>query len=252
MIRPRPTSMLCARRALAGSFAWCAGVWLLASACGPGVATPMPEPPTVFNLNDVGQPDTMTVDYPNDPDIKAIHVFAGRLPAHTTVRVTNLDRTNDTAAVTLPSDELGAELLIAAVDGDELRFEAVLDGVRSAPADAIFVAESADGRFFHLDPAPRFDCLTLGYALDFATEQASLDLSNGCSTPVALDNPRLRLGVDDFALQTALPLEIPSGESTQLDLTFMRAAGGFREDILFFDVALDGTTRRYPVTLRAE
>jgi hypothetical protein len=212
----------------------------------------MPEPPTVFDLRDVGQPDTTTVDYPNDPDIKAIHVFAGRLPAHTTVRVTNLDRTNDTVAVTLPSNELGAELLIAAVDGDELRFEAVLDGVRSAPADAVFVSDSADGRFFHLDPAARFDCLTFGYALDFASEQASLGLTNGCATPVTLDNPRLRLQIEDFALQTAVPLEVPSGESAPLDLTFTRAAAGFREDILFFDVTLDGATLRYPITLRAE
>jgi hypothetical protein len=214
----------------------------------------MPEPPTVFDLDSVGQPDVLSVAYPNDPDIKVIRVFAGKLPPHTTVRVTNLDRSSPTVALTVPSAAAAGDLLVAVADGEELRFEAVLDGERSAPADAIFVADSADGRAFHLDTAPRFECLRLepGYALDFTAEQALLSVTSDCASPLVLENPRLRLGAPDFALETALPLEIPAQESANLSFSFSRSAAGFREDIVLFDVALEGATIRYPITLRAE
>lgn len=254
MTRPRFISIFRARRALAGSAVWCAGLWSLASACGPGVATPMPEPPTVFDLESVGQPELLSVAYPDEPDIKVIRVFAGKLPAHTTVRVTNLDRSSPTVAVTVAAPGAAADLYVGVADGEELRFEAVLDGARSAPADAIFVADSADGRAFHLDAAPRFECLRLepGYALDFAAERGLLSLSNDCASPLTLENPRLRGGAPDFALETSLPLDVPAQGSAALSFNFTRSAVGFREDILLFDVALDGTTIRYPVTLRAE
>lgn len=252
MTRHRLPSLFRARRALAGSFVWLAGLGLGTSACGPGVATPMPEPPTVFDLDSVGQPELLSVAYPNDPDIKVIRIFAGKLPAHTTVRATNLDRTDATVAVTVSSARAAADLFIAVIDGEELRFEAVLDGVRSAPADALFVADSADGRAFHLDAAPRFACLELDYSLELTTGQASLDLANGCASAITLDNQRLRLGAPDFALETTLPLEVPAAQSAPLSFGFTRAAAGFREDISLFDVTLDGATIRYPITLRVE
>jgi hypothetical protein len=231
-----------------------AGVWLLASACGPGVATPMPEPPTVFDLTAVGQPSGLVAAAGKEPDSKTIHVFEDRLPAHSTVRVTNLDRMDPTVAVDVPEGR-GTDLIVSVIDGEELRFEAVTGELRSEPADAIFVLDDPLSGAFHLAPAERFACLKLepGYRLDITgATRATLSLENGCASPLTLDNPRSRLALPDFTLDTAPPIEVAAAASTELTVDFAPAAPGVREDVLFIDVTLDGTTLRYPFTLRAE
>src|SRR3954469_19736465 len=85
----RPSRSSRRRRALASS-PLTAGVWLLASACGPGVATPMPEPPTAFDLSGFDLPTT-SVSQPVDDSVLVIETATGNVPPGATVRVTNLD-----------------------------------------------------------------------------------------------------------------------------------------------------------------
>jgi hypothetical protein len=189
-----------------------------------------------------------------EPDSKTIQVYEDRLPAHSTVRVTNLDRTDPTVAADVPEGR-AADLVVSVIDGEELRFEAVSGELRSQPADAIFVLDDALSGAFHLAPAERFACLKLepGYRLDITgAPRATLSLENGCASALSLDNARSRLALPDFTLETSLPIEVAAATSAELTVDFVAAASGVREDVLFVDVTLDGTTLRYPVTLWAE
>jgi hypothetical protein len=214
----------------------------------------MPEPPTVFDLNVVGPPQGVVAVAGKEPDSKTIEVYEGRLPANSTVRVTNLDRMSATVAVDV-AEGLSADLIISVTDGEELRFEAITPEQRSQPGDAIFVLDDALSGAFHLAPSERFTCLKLepGYRLDLAgATQVTLSLENACEGSVTLDNARRRLALPDFALESALPIEVAPATSTELSVSFASAAAGVREDVLFFDVTLDAVTIRYPITLRSE
>jgi hypothetical protein len=127
--------------------------------------------------------------------------------------------------------------------------------VLSAPADAIISRPNALEQAFQLTPAPRFACLTLspGFTLDFnEATHATLGIENACDESVQLSNPRSRLALADFALPATVPAEVPTGESRVVAVDFTRGTAGLREDVLFIDVTLAGTTIRYPITLRAE
>jgi hypothetical protein len=249
----RPLRVRRARHALASSTLMTAGVWLLASACGPGVATPMPEPPTVFDLSGFTDP-TMTAHQPLDNRVLVIQTGRGNVPNGATVRVTNLDTTD--AVVAGPGTPQGGfAVALIVTDGQELRFEWVNGAEHSAPADAIISRSDPLGQLFRLTPSARFACLALtpGFALDFSgMAQATLGIENGCDDAVQLSNPRSRLTLADFALPATLPADVPAGESTQISVDFTRGAAGLREDVLFLDVTLTGTTIRYPIALRAD
>ena len=245
-----------AKRALASSWLLPAGVWLLASACGPGVATPMPEPPaaTAFDLSGISGATTSTAKQPLDTRVLVIESATGNVPQGATVRVTNLD-TMDAVVAGIGNPNGGFEVDLIVTDGQELRFEWVSDAERSAPADAIITRRDPNAQNFSASPAPRFDCLKLspGFVLDLAgTTHATLGIENGCTSAVQLANPRSRLTLTDFALPGALPASVGVGESAQISVDFTRTTPGIREDVLFIDVTLAGTTIRYPVTLRAE
>jgi hypothetical protein len=230
-----------------------AGVWLLASACGPGAATPMPEPPTLFDLNQVGQPQVEVVTHPNDPNVEQIEGRAGAVPAGATVHITNLDRQDPPAAVDARADG-GFLLPVIVTNGEELRFEWLLGARRSSAADALFVKTQPAANVFTLEPSPRFDCLKLTPAdtLDFdSAAQASLTLENNCPEPLALSNARARLGLTDFALQTQPATALEPGTKSELVVDFTRSQAGLREDVLLLDVTRAATTIRYPITLRA-
>jgi hypothetical protein len=250
----RPLRVRRARHALASSTLMTAGVWLLASACGPGVATPMPEPPTVFDLSGFMDPLTAAMNTPLDSRVLVVETGRGNVPPGATVRVTNLDTTDPVVAG--PGTAQGGfkvDLIVA--DGQELRFEWVNGAEHSAPADGIISRSDPLGQSFRLTPAARFACLALtpGFALDFSgTAHATLGIENGCDDAVQLSNPRSRLTLADFALPATLPADIPAGESAEITVDFTRGAAGLREDVLFFDATLAGTTIRYPVTLRAQ
>lgn len=230
-----------------------ASVWLLASACGPGVATPMPEPPIAFDLGAINNMEVTPTKQPNDPDAVVFPAGAGTVPAGAVVRITNLDRVNDTSATNATS--LGSFEAVAQVtNGEELRFEWVSDSERSAPADAIFVRPDPAAQY-QLAPSPRFACLKLtpGFVLDFAGKtEVTLGLENGCDDTVTLSNVRTRLSLADFALPATLPPEIAAGESARIAVDFARSVVGLREDVLLIDVTLGTETIRYPITLRAE
>lgn len=254
---PCPPRSSRARRALASSWLLSAGVWLLASACGPGVATPMPEPPaaTAFDLEGIADKGVVTsAKQPLDPRVLVIEAAMGNVPEGASVRVTNLD-TRDAVVAGVGNANGGFEVALIVTDGQELRFEWVSDTERSAPADAIVSRDDPNAPNFELALAPRFDCLKLspGFVLDFdATTHATLGIENACTEAVLLANPRSRLALTDFALPATVPANVPAGESTEVSVDFTRASPGIREDVLFIDVTLAGTTVRYPITLRAE
>jgi hypothetical protein len=225
-----------------------AGVWLLASACGPGAATPMPQPPTVFDLNRVGPPETLATAR----GYEHLEGLPGTVPARATVRVTNLDRPVQTAAVdALANGAFNLEVVVSS--GEELRFEWTDGTKRSAPADAFFVKPDPAQAEFELQPSARFDCLELSppYALEFAeADSLALTLTNNCDDTLTLADPRARIGLPAFTLPADLP-SLASGESSEVVVSF---DGGdpavFEEDTLLFDVTLGSETIRYPVTLR--
>jgi hypothetical protein len=250
----RPLRVSRAQRTLASSALVTAGVWLLASACGPGVATPMPEPPTVFDLSGFMDPTPGVVHTPLDNRVLVLETTRGNVPPGATVRVTNLD-TTDTVVAGPGTPQGGFEVALIVTDGQELRFEWVNGAERSAPADAIISRPDPLGEFFRLNPSPRFACLKVipGFVLELDEKNhAMLGIENGCDDPVQLSNLRSRLSLRDFALPATVPAEVPAGESAEIEVDFTRDSAGLREDVLFIDVTLAGTTIRYPITLRAE
>jgi hypothetical protein len=254
MPRFRPHRVSRARHAAASSALMTAGVWLLASACGPGVATPMPEPPTVFDLSGFMDPLAAGAKTPLDSRVLVLQTSRGNVPPGATVRVTNLD-TTDPVVAGPGTAQGGFEVDLVVTDGQELRFEWVNGAEHSAPADGIISRPDPRGESYRLTPAPRFDCLELspGFVLDFdGTTRATLGIENACAETVQLGNPRTRLTLADFALPATVPDAIPSGESRAISIDFTRDTAGLREDVLFIDVTLTGTTIRYPITLRAE
>jgi len=242
-----------ARRALASSAPLTAGVWLLASACGPGVATPMPEPPTAFDLSGFDQ-SAVTAKIPLDDRVLVIQTATGNVPEGATVRVTNLDSTDPVAAgAGTPQGGFEVDLIVS--DGQELRFEWVNGSEHSAPADAVISRPDPVSQSFQIAVAPRFACLKLAPGLVLAFDgktHATLGVENGCADAVTFTNPRSRLGLSDFALPATPPADVAPGKSAQIGVDFTRSAAGLREDVLFLDVTLSGQTIRYPITLRAE
>ena len=214
------------------------------------IATPMPEPPTAFDLS--GFPDATSAKTPLDDRALVIQAATGNVPQGATVRVTNLDSVDPVVAG--PGNAQGGfEVDMIVSDGQELRFEWVNGAERSAPADAIVSRPNPAGQFFQIALAPRFACLKLspGFVLDFSGAHATLGVENACDNAVTFTNPRSRLGLADFAMP-ATPPDIAPGESAEIGVDFTRGAAGLREDVLFLDVTLAGETIRYPVTLRAE
>lgn len=253
MSRPPSRPSLRSGRAFASS-ALLVGVWLLASACGPGVATPMPEPPSaVFDLDGINRdPMPATVDL-SETDAAYVLGGVGTVPADATVRITNLDQTYEVFATTASASG-SFKAVVFARSGDELRFEWIKDGRHSEPVDALAQIDPDLGIVF-VQRSSRFDCLILspGYALDFSTDASrTLTMDNGCGEPVALANPRSRLGLTDFSLDRTLPLDVAPAEAADLGFGFTPAAAGPREDVWFVDVTRGAETQRYPITLRSE
>lgn len=254
MSRTRAPRSLSSALSRAGAALVPAGVWLLASACGPGVATPMPEPPS-FDLKEVNKEGAeVAVNQPADPDVHVMVGARGAVPKGAIVRVTNLDQMEEVSAVNA-DDQGGFEAYVRVFDGEELRFEWTDGERRSTPGDAIFVWPDPASSTFRLDESPRFDCLRLepGLVLDFAADgEAALTLHNDCSEAISLDNARSRLMLTDFSLPDTLPLDISAGDSAELVVGFTRGAAGLREDVFLIDTTLGTDTIRYPITLRAE
>ncbi len=178
----------CARAGFAPALAVCAG--LSAFSCAPGVATPVPEPPTL-NLARVGPP---TGAQPvSEPAVNGTHLYGspGAAPSGALLRVTNLDGSDPPSAVSVLADgSFDVSLVVAS--GQELRFDWLRGDQVGAPQDAHFVNVPPP---FRLEPSTRFACLTLtpGFVVDFrqAATQTLL-VVNDCAAAVSLSTPRVR------------------------------------------------------------
>lgn len=230
---------------LAPSLSWLVSIGVLVSACGsPGATTPMPEPLSL-DPSQVTEPAAIVSEasYPSPTNFSGASRAA---PPSAMLRVTNLDRNDPTVATTTQAD--GSFTLAVVVDvGNELRFQAVVNGVRLEPVDTRFEADHT------LTPVLRPACIELdpGYALDLGKVAATgeLGIKNACADAIIVDNPRFRLGLADFALSTTLPVTLDSGKNAALTVTFAPTATGQREDVLFVDITERGTPVRYPFTL---
>jgi hypothetical protein len=180
------------------------------------------------------------------PELPAIVGDAGSVPPGAQVSLTDLD-------TTLPPTIVGADAdgsFLVPLDfnsGDELRLEVVRGDERSLPTD-LLVSDA-----FEISAPARLDCLQfepeLSVQLKSDPPTASLSITNHCATDAVLENARLRAGVTDFSLATALPLTIPTGETGTLDVALSPPSAPPEVDVLFVDVTADGTTVRYPITL---
>ncbi len=216
-------------------------------ACGPGVATPIPEPPTL-QLGRIGLPKMESAAEPTAAGGRHIYGAPGAAPFNAVVRVTNLERTDPPAVASALGDG-SFDLTLTVLGGEELRFDWQRDGVRGAPEDALFVADG--DKAFHLVPSARFACIQLdpGFELDFSVvDTRLLTVHNGCTSDAVLATPRERVGATDFSFQTTLPITMGAGQSSDLSALFVRSQPSAREDTLFFDVTVGAQTVRYPVT----
>jgi hypothetical protein len=252
---PRVARTLTRERALLATLA--TSLWF-ASGCGPGAATPMPEPPPLsptlpVDITLVGPPHAVIVPT-TEGTAQELDGAPGAAPSNAVVRVTNLDGADPAYATTASADGHFA-ITLPVKFGDELRFEWLLGTDRSVPVDALYLADTSGS--FQLQPSPRFDCVTLspGFVLDFGAAQhdmLSLQVQNNCSTELSIDSHSLRRNLPDFSCSTATPLTFAAGTSATLDVNLARTGNAVVEDTLFFNLTQSGTTIRYPVTLSTD
>jgi len=218
-------------------------LWSTAGAlgCGPQGATPMPEPPSI----DGGRigPGLLGVIALSEPHQVPIVGEPGAATPGATLRALNLDLDLPVVSATVAPDGSFSTAVLAST-GNELRFQAVREGMRSTPADFLYTSAGGD----QLTASQRFACLALspGFELDLPVSgSARLRIENSCDGALTVATPRFRSG-GRFTLDSSLPLEIPAGGEGTLDL---RLASPGAEDVLFLDVAQGAQTLRYPVGL---
>jgi len=225
--------------------------FVFAGGCGPGVATPMPEPPSLIDPTLLGAPEiTPAVASPGFVDIAG---RPGAAPPNATVRVTNLDGQDLPYSTTAYPD--GHFLVsVAAADGNELRFEWLTADQRSAPSDVLFLQPGSAS--FSLQPSPRFDCVELspGFVLDFATTAADtvpLQIKNQCASALSIGAVTLRRGSPDFAPVSDAVGAFPPGSVATITVAHTATSANAAEDTLFVSLSQGGTVIRYPITLSA-
>ena len=236
------------RALLATSLIWFAG------GCGPGAATPMPEPPSI--LPSLLGPPTGEVK----PVIAGTQGFVdieggpGAAPANATIRVTDLDKTDVPYSSKAFAD--GHFVVSLPVDyNDELRFEWQYGDKRSKPTDVLFLQAGTSS--FRLQPSPRFDCvqLTPGFVLEFANTSAdtlTLQIENQCASDLSVGSATLRRSLPDFVLPTGTPGTYPPGNVASLAVSHVATGAASEENTLFVALSQGGTTIRYPITLSAQ
>jgi hypothetical protein len=208
----------------------------------------MPEPPAIDGRQIAPfVPDIIILA---DPPTLVVQGESGAATPDSTVRALNLD--NATAGVeTLSRADGSFELIIAAAQGDELRFEVLAGALRSPPVDVILTQSGVNDAFV---PSPRHGCVRLvpGLQVPFAQAgSARLVVNNDCAEIVSLSAPRLRSGASAFELLTPLPLDVMPGGSAELELDFDPNAMLPAEDVLFIDLGREDELIRYPVGLYA-
>jgi hypothetical protein len=206
----------------------------------------MPEPPA-FDGSRIGPvvPDVRLFVEPHPVVVKG---QPGAVTPGSLVRALNLDAVEPAVQVSSARDGSFQLTLLANV-GDEVRFEAVAGGLRSAPIDVIVSQVDSEDAF---EPSPRHDCVELepGYQVPLASSgRAQWIIRNTCDDVLSLGTPRFRLtttGTGELTLVTALPLAVPPGESASLELTSAPGATLPADQVLFIDVSLAERLIRYP------
>jgi hypothetical protein len=225
---------------------------LAATWCGPQVATPLPEPPSIDGRK-IG-PDLDVITVLSEPHPLSIVGEVGAVTPGSVVRVLNLDETS--AAVSAQAGADGAfEITVMVSSGDELRFQAVQGNVRSEPVDFIHGGLAAAAA---LTPSPRHACVVLQPGLELRYDELGprpLRVLNDCAEPLSLAAPRFRLGEGEFEIdlesESQLPLVVPPGSEATLDISLLELPPPAREDVLFIDFSVGGETIRYPIGLYA-
>jgi len=221
--------------------AHCASSALLLSSllagCGPGAATPVPEPPAL-QTDKIGIPAMIAVA----GGTLTLQGAAGAAPPHATILVTDLDAT--TAAVATSAAEDGRfAITVPTNDGDEQRLVALVDGVRSRPFDFKSVANA-------LVESPRPSCLTVTPGLLAsvrANSKVSFKFENSCNGVVTLQAPRSRTGDAAVSFDTQFTASIASGASASFVVNVAASAAPTLDEVVFIDVAVEGQTIRYPL-----
>jgi hypothetical protein len=224
------------------------GAFVALFGCGPGGATPMPEPPALGVVDSTKvAPVAGVVGGASFPRSVPFEGKAGAAPAGAIVRVMNLDSAAASATTTAAADG-SFQLNLEVTPEDELRFQVISETERSEPSDMRVEAGA-----FSLTPVVRLDCITLkpGYVVRFASSssEASLEVTNTCPTSVTLQNPRMRSDAAAFELATTLPLSVPSNASQSLQFELLRTENAVHEDVWFVDITLPNRSVRYPITL---
>ncbi len=213
-------------------------------ACGPGAATPLPEPPSI----DVTRVSTGGEAMPlAGPAPVQLIGEVGATPARATVRVLNLDDTRPAVATTSGPDGTFA-LGILAAEGNELRLEARSGEATTAPVD-VRVLRNLSG----VAPVERPDCVAFEAPwLEVPTFGVQrLDVTNECTGELRIEAVSLRLGSAGFAVEAFAPETLEPGQASSIAVTFA-ADEAQAEDVLFVSVSVDGQLVRYPISLRVQ
>lgn len=215
---------------------------VLFAACGPGGASPIPQPPIL------AVPTDKLSTEPPDGSARQFPFVLGALGAAiagSTLRVTNLDDAEAPSEAPVAANG-SFRLEVVSSPGDELRFEVLsADGRRSPPTDASLNND------YTLSRSPRFDCLSFFpplWVAGEAGETVRLEVENACGSDVGFDSARFRLAPESAAVATPLPLTIAAGERGEIEIVLSDAAGA-DDNVLLLDVTSAASTIRYPVTI---
>jgi hypothetical protein len=209
----------------------------------------MPEPPSLDgSLIGPSLLPGPTINVLSDPEPVRLAGRAGAATPGAQVQVLDLDGAQPPVTATVGADG-SFEVTVLASGGDELRFQVRQRGERSVPVDFIYASDTED----LLTPSPRHACVVLqpGFEVELAAGRASVRLQNDCPALIQLASPRFRIGAD-FALLTALPLVVASGEFVALEIELRNPPPPAREDIWFVDVTLGSSPLRYPIGVFAD
>jgi hypothetical protein len=227
------------------SGAWAAGA-LLVAACG---VSPQPEPP-------VHDPPTIDVARVSLGDDGAGLVLSGSegavLPGGSELRALHLDSAVPEVAVLVRADG-SFEAAVSGAREHTFRLQAFLGELRSSPVDVTGVVSVVPDDGVVPVEAPLGDCLELDPPLELgplaAGADAELQITNGCSSDVALSDLRLRQGSPAWTVAPGAPVTVPAGEARGFTVTFAPGPGDPLDDVLLVEIGAPVTGRR-PITLR--
>jgi hypothetical protein len=223
---------------------WLAVVAALLGSC---TATPLPEPPAAGP--DLGRVTAEESVGPLSNPEGAVQVSfvggPGAADPGSALRVTNLDDAGPATATRVESDGSFRISVVLQV-GNELRFETVRDGTRSAPSDALAQED------FELLPSPRFDCVEVSPGLSLRVDaggSGEWTVRNQCETPIQAAPASFRRGDRGFGVADSGPLTVPPGSSRSFRILADEGVTPGTEDVWFVNLSVGDETVRYPLTI---